>query len=575
MRSKRTILGLRLVLIPYLVLIPLLLLAACKGAPPAEVAAPAAAESAEAASGLAVGSEGMVSTAHPIATEAGLATLRQGGNAFDAAVTIASTLNVVEPMMSGMGGYGTILVYDAEQREAHYLDASGKIPQAVDSDVYRAPWPGYEENRRNAKAISTPGAANAWEAMSERFGTLAWSELLQPAIRAAEDGFIIDERTAWFIELAFPDFPEHARAFYGQDGAPLQAGARLVQQDLAASLRQLAEHGAAAIYGGELGQAIDAAMREAGSFLALQDLVDDRAEWWQPISIDYRGHEVVTPSAPAGAFPMLVRLGMMSLGDPSSEGHNSLAYLHRFAEVTKHAYWTRLAFSGDPDVEPPPYDLLLSEDYWREQVAAIDPAAATPFDASNIADARTHINTTHFVVADRWGNVVSATVTLGNLFGSRIMPKGTGIWLNNSLAYCTFEPKGNPMDAHPGRRKLSSDAPSFVMRDGKPWIAIGTPGGHTITQTVAQMIMNAIDFEMNIHDAIAAPRIAFNVPNHLDVDETLPQEVRDQLAAMGHELRARPLGNANGLTIEYGEDGAPSRFTGASDPRGTGLAKGY
>ncbi len=550
------------------------LLAACKGAPTTDEVEPAPVELAEPSKDLAVGTQGMVSTAHPIATEAGLRTLENGGNAFDAAVTIASTLNVVEPMMSGMGGYGTILVYDSLKGEAHYLDASGKIPMAVDSDAYRAPTPGYEENRRNAKAVSTPGAANAWQAMSKRFGMLTWSELLEPAIEAAETGFIIDERAAWFIERAFPEFPDHAKAFYGKDGAPLAAGERLIQKDLAASLRQLSKEGVSAIYGGSLGRAIDAAMREAGGFLAFQDLVGDKAEWWQPISISYRGHEVVTPSAPAGAFPMLVRLGMMSHGDPQAEGHNSLGYLHRFAEVTKHAYWTRLAYSGDPDVQPPPYDLLLSEDYAQEQAAAIDLSSAKAFDASDIGDVRSHNNTTHFVVADRWGNVVSATVTLGNLFGSRIMPEGTGIWLNNSLAYCTFEPKGNPMDAHPGRRKLSSDAPAFVMRDGVPWVALGTPGGHTITQTVAQMIMNVVDFEMDIYDAIAAPRIAFNVPNYLDVEEAIAPELRDQLAAMGHEIRTRQLGNAHGLTLDY-EFGLPVRFTGASDPRGTGLAKGF
>jgi gamma-glutamyltranspeptidase/glutathione hydrolase len=159
------------------------------------------------------GRQGMVSTAHPLATEAGVGTLERGGNAFDAAVAIASTLNVVEPMMSGMGGYGTILVYDARGGQALYLDASGKIPLAVDSDVYRPPTPDYMENRRNAKAVSTPGALNAWEAMSERFGTLPWSDLLEPAIRLADEGYTLDERTAGFIERAFPEFPEHVRAF--------------------------------------------------------------------------------------------------------------------------------------------------------------------------------------------------------------------------------------------------------------------------------------------------------------------------------------------------------------------------
>ncbi len=524
--------------------------------------------------GLAVGARGIVATAHPIATEAGLETLVKGGNAFDAAVTIASTLSVVEPMMSGIGGYGTILIWDGGRGEAHYLDASGKIPIGVDPDVYRPPTPGHEENRRNAKAVSTPGAANAWEAMSKRFGKLPWADLLEPAIRAAEEGFVLDEGAARLIGRAFPEFPGHARAFYGRKGEPLQAGDRLVQRDLAGSLRLLASEGAGAIYGGSLGRAIDAAMKESGGFLAIEDLLADRAEWWEPIRIAYRGYEVVTPSAPAGAFPMLVRLGMMSLVDNRALGHNTLAYLHRFAEVTKHAYWTRLAHSGDPDVKPPPYERLLSTSYWEEQSAKIDPGKASVFEYDGILAAPSE-NTTHFVVADRWGNIVSATVTLGNLFGSRIMPEGTGIWLNNSLAYCTFEPKGNPMDAHPGRRKLSSDSPAFVLRDGKPWAALGTPGGHTITQTVAQMIMNLIDFDMNIREAIAAPRIAFIEPNTLAVEAAIPESVRNGLAGKGHEIAVRSLGNAHGLTIEYDDAGRPVRFTGSADPRGAGLAKGY
>ncbi|MFT7486180.1 MAG: gamma-glutamyltranspeptidase/glutathione hydrolase [Candidatus Paceibacteria bacterium] len=523
----------------------------------------------------AVGEHGMVSTAHPIATEAGLSILRRGGNAFDAAVAIAATLNVVESMMSGMGGYGTILVFDAEKGEAHYLDASGKIPMAVDADVYRAPTPNYMENRRNAKAVSTPGAVNAWAAMSERFGSLPWKELFDPAIRAATDGVAIDEREARWIASAFPEFPEHARAIFGKDGAPLGAGDRLVQNDLAGSLGLIAKQGAAALYGGPLGEAIDKAMKEAGGFLSAQDLTADRAEWWQPISTTYRGFEVVTPSAPAGAFPMLVRLGMMGQEDNRALGHNSLAYLHRFAEVTKHAYWTRLAYSGDPDVKPPPYDRLLSQSYWQEQTAKLDLEHATEFDYAGIVSSSEGKNTTHFVVADKHGNVVSATVTLGNLFGSRIMPKGTGFWLNNSLAYCTYEPAGNPMDAHPGRRKLSSDSPTFVLKDGAPWVALGTPGGHTITQTCAQMVMNVIDFDMDIQAAIAAPRIAFNEPNYLEVEATIPEATRAALQALGHHLRVRNLGNAHGLMIEYDSDGKPKKFIGGTDPRGAGLAEGY
>lgn len=534
------------------------------------LADPAVAPAQEAATGT----RGMVSSAHPLATRVGLEILARGGNAFDAAVAVAGALNVVEPMMSGMGGYGTILVYENAGGSVRFLNPSGRIPLAVDSDQYRAPTPGYLENRRGAKAVSTPGNVNAWWAMSRAYGALRWEELLAPAIRLAEEGFGIDARTAGMIARAFDDFSPYTQAFYGVDGRPLAAGERLVQKDLAASLRAVAAEGAAVLHGGTLGERIDAAMREAGGFLRLVDLRRNEAEWWDPIAIDYRGHSVVTASPPANSFPALVRLGVMSRFDPAALGHNSADYLHTFAEVTKHAFWTRLRWAGDPDVAPPPLDVLLSEAYWEGQAAAIDPARALDFVPPGPV-ARAGANTTHYVVADAHGNVVSATQTLGNLFGSRIMPEGTGIFLNNSLAYSTFEPAGNPMDAHQGRRKLSGDVPLFVMRDGRPWLAVGTPGGHTIGQTVPQIVMNVLDFGMDVQEAIAAPRVSFAEPNWLLVEEGVPEQVRAELEARGHHLRlVGALGNAHGLTVTWGADGRPVAFAGGADPRGGGLAEG-
>jgi len=264
--------------------------------------------------------------------------------------------------------------------------------------------------------------------------------------------------------------------------------------------------------------------------------------------------------------------------DVAEMGHNSLDYLHTYAEVTKRAFWLRLKYAGDPEIAPPPLDTLLSQAFWENAVDAIDMAQALPFTPPGIGGDAQGLDghTTHFVVADAEGNVVSATQTLGNAFGSRIMAEGTGIWLNNSLAYCTFEPAGNPMDAHPGRRKLSGDVPLFILEDGKPWVAIGTPGGHTIPQTVPQMVMNILDFGMNVQEAISAPRISFTEPDFLAVEDRISQEIRDALAHRGHPVRpAGGLGNAHGLMIEWGADGKPVSFTGGSDPRGTGLAKGY
>ena len=521
------------------------------------------------------GSSGMVSSAHPLATEAGLEMLRAGGNAFDAAVAVAAALNVVEPAMSGLGGYGTILVYDANAQRVQFLNSSGRIPVGVRSDFFRAPVPNYLQNRVSAKAVSTPGNLHAWEALSKKHGRLKWPQLFAPAIRLAEQGFVLDTGGASTIQSAFSSFPDHAKRIFGRDGKPLAAGERLVQPDLAASLQLVATRGASVLYGGELGWALDKAMRQAEGFLSITDLKKDHAEWWDPIKIDYGGYEVYTASPPANAFDYLVRLGMMSRLDPKALGHNSVAYLHRFAEVTKHGFWVRLRYAGDPGVVQPPLDRLLSEAYWTEEAARIDAKHAKPFVPPTASGAKDS-HTTHFVVADRWGNVVSATQTLGNAFGSRIMPAGTGIWLNNSLAYSTFEPRGNPMDAHAGRRKLSGDCPTIILRNGRPWAALGTPGGHTIGQTVPQIVMNLIDFGMRIDDAIASPRISFVEPDVLAVEEGIPVEVRNALAALGHNIRVvRALGNAHGLTIAYDSDGKPAQFRGGADPRGSGSARGY
>jgi len=523
----------------------------------------------------ALAGQGMVSTAHPLATQAGLDVLKAGGNAFDAAVAVAAVLNVVEPMMSGMGGYGTILVFDAQNRRVRFLNSSGRIPASLDSDVFRAPTPGYEENRRGPKAVSMPGNVHAWEAMANEYGRLEWSRLFESAVRLADQGFAINRALAGAIEDAYADFHEKAKAFYGKNRSPLKTGDTLVQKDLARSLRLVAERGADAFYRGEISGAIDLEMQRSGGFLSKSDLAADKAEWWEPIHINYRGYDVYTAAPPATAFPSLIRLGIMSRFDVRSLGHNSPAYLHLFAEATKHAFWCRLAYAGDPERNPPPLERLLSEAYWKEEAGKIDPKKARPFIPPGLPlDKNTHA--THFVIADKWGNIVTATQTLGNLFGSRIMPEGTGIWLNNSLAYCTFEPKGNPMDAHAGHHKLSGDCPTIIFKDGKPWTAIGTPGGHTIGQTVPQMVMNLVDFGMNIQEAIAAPFISFSEPDWLLVEKRIPQDVQDDLAKKGHKIKAvGGLTNAHGVTVEYNAQGKPVRFSGGSDQRGEGLAAGY
>lgn len=533
-----------------------------------------AAESRNTADRPAFGTAGMISTAHPLATQAGWEILRAGGNAFDATVAVAAVLGVVEPMMSGIGGYGAFLVHDARTRETKVLDCSGRIPAAVDADVFRPPTPGHLENRRGAKSVSTPGNINGWTAMLQRHGTMEWSRLFEAAIRLAEEGFVIGEVSAGHIAKEFEKFPPYARAFYGVGGRPLRAGERLVQKDLGRSLRAVAKDGARALHGGELGEAVVRTMRQTGGFVSLEDLRTNRAEWWDPVRIDYRGCQVLAAGSPTNGWNALLRIGIMTRWDLPAIGHNSVDYVHRFAEVTKRAYATRLVHAGDPDVSPPPLGRLLSAEFWAAEAAAVDLQRAVPFVPSG-PSAATGTHTTHFVVADAAGNVVSATQTLGDLFGSKVMVEGTGMWLNNSLSYSTFEPKGNPMDVFPGRRKLAGYCPVMIFRDGRPWAALGTPGGHTIVQTTPQIVMNLIEFGFDMQRAVAAPRLSFIEPALLVVDEAMPAEVRAGLTQRGHKVEVRKVGNAHGLTIEYDATGRPVRFSGGADPRGEGVALGY
>jgi gamma-glutamyltranspeptidase / glutathione hydrolase len=530
----------------------------------------------------ALGTNGMVSSAHPLATRAGLEVLEGGGNAYDAAVAVAASLGVVEPYMSGVGGYGAVVVYDAQSGKTRSLSASTRVPETLDPAVFRPPAPGYLQNRQGAPAISTPGAVHDWEALWEEYGELRWERLFEPAIRQAEEGFVLDEENAGWIGSEFYTFPPHARQIYGEKGTPLVAGQRLVQEDLGRSLRRISDEGADAVYGGELGEAMASEAQQNGGFLTTDDLDANRPEWQEPISMNYRGNEVVTAPTPTTAWNALTRLGVMSQLDPEVLGHNTVAYLDTYATVTQRAHYERSEYAADPEVARTPLDLLLSEDYWEQEAAAVeDSSASSSASASPVAldlsEPRGH--TTHFVVADREGNVVSMTQTLGNIFGSKVMPEGTGIWLNNSISYSQFEPEGNPLDVFPGRHRLVGIAPTIVMRDDRPQIALGSHGGYYILQTTPQMIMNLIDFDMDIQQAIAAPRISFTEPSSFAVDASMPAAVQGGLEATGRDVYVDEygLGNAHGLAVEYGKDkaGEPTRFTGGADPRAEGIAIGY
>ena len=556
----------------------------------------------------AVGTNGMVSAAHPLATRAGVEVLKEGGNAFDAAVTVGAALNVVEPMMSGVGGYGATVIYDAQAGETRFLETGSRTPESLAPSIFRPPTPGYQENRCGGPVVSTPGNLNAWRLMWEEYGQKEWAGLFDPAVRYAEEGFVIGEETAGWIGSEYPAFPAHVQEIYGQGGAPLRAGDRLVQRDLAISMRLIADEGAGAVYGGELGRAMVAEARENGSFLTERDLSENRARWRPTIGSDYGDGRLVTAGPPSTAWGALVRLGTMGELDPASLGQNTSPYVHALTEISKNAFSQTSRYAADP-----PLDKLFSESFLAGQADAVNFSAASPYDPPVTFDSATSCSptgyvpttgdasasasaeagadqkgvaqagtqagvghTTHFVVADREGNVVSSTQTLGNVFGSKLMPEGTGLWLNDQLAWSRFEPEGNVFDVYAGRQTLYALCPVIVTRDGRPVIALGTPGGRTIPQTTTQMITNMETFGMDVQEAVSAPRFSFVIPNLLGVEPGIATNVQAELESLGHDVYVDRLGfgNAHGLTIEYGREGNPNRFTGAADPRGEGAATG-
>jgi len=513
--------------------------------------------------------KGNVASAHPLATQAGLEILENGGNAFDAAIAVASTLNVVEPMMSGLGGYGTILIYDAKRKKIRYLNPSGRFPEKTNTDLMRKPTPEYLKNRVGPKAISTPGNLNAWAEIHQEYGKVSWTKLFDSAIKYAVNGFTISPNTARWIEMSFSYFNEYPKSFYGKNGQPLKENDILIQTDLANTYKLIASKGAAPFYHGTIAMAIDRQMKEAGSFLSIEDLQNNTAEWWEPLRLEYRGYDVYTAALPANSFPALLNLGLMHQFPSQDLPHNSVDYLHRFAEMTKESYKARLAYSFDPEIKKAPLDSILSDHFLQSMAHSIDMAKASDFNPPFSNESQ---NTTHFVVIDQWGNIVSATQTLGNLFGSRIMIEGTGIWMNNSMAYSTFEPKGNPMDAFPGRHKLSGDCPVIILKDDKPYAALGSPGGHTITQNVPQIIFNLIDFEMSMQEAIDAPKIAFIEPNSIRIDHEIPESLTDLLSERGHQIKRGSIGNATGIKIISDAKGKILSFDVGIDRRGEGRA---
>ncbi|CAN5260316.1 gamma-glutamyltransferase [soil metagenome] len=536
------------------------------------------------------GRDGMVVAQERAAAEVGAAILREGGNAVDAAVAVACALAVTYPQAGNLGGGGFMVVHMAEAGQSFALDFREMAPGAATRDMFldEDGNPDAALSRRSILSAGTPGSVAGLAFARDQWGTLPLARLVEPALRMAEDGITVSAPLSSSLESARGGLhrsPAAMEAFFGQDGRDGQApapGSTLRQPDLAWSLRAIAESGHDAFYRGAVGAKIVAFMQEAGGLITDADLEAYQPVLRDPVAGGYRGTEVVSMPPPSAGGTLLVQmLGILGRHDVAALGHGSPSQIHLFAEVMKRAYADRAQYFGDPDFVDVPVARLLSDAHLEALGASISPDAATPAESlgdASLRPAGESTETTHFSVIDSHGNAVACTTTLNFSYGSRIMVPGTGILLNNEMDDFAAKPGspnafgalgGEANAVAPRKRMLSSMTPTIVLKDGKPWMVTGAPGGTRITTAVLQAITNTLDFGMDAAGAIEAPRIHHQwYPDTLFLEEGISPESMAALRALGHEIGSR---SAIGRVQTAAWDGTGT-FSGYSDPRSPGGA---
>jgi len=535
------------------------------------------------------GTRGMVASQEARATRVGLDILKRGGNAVDAAVAVGFALAVTLPRAGNLGGGGFMLVHLGKTGETVAIDYREAAPKAATRDMFLAPDGAVDKERFHYghKAAGVPGTVAGLTAAHARYGTMPLDDLIALAFRMARDGIVVSEDMARQLSRRrdrLARWPATRKVFLGPNGEAPKPGDHLLQRDLARSLRDIAAAGAEGFYRGRIAERIVAAMKSNDGLIAAGDLAAYKAVIRKPVRGRYRGYDILSmPPPSSGGIHIVQILNILEGFDLAALGHNSAATLHLMAEAMKRAYADRSQHLGDPDFWKVPQAGLVSEDYAASLRKGIDPARATLSQAiaPGSPPAAESRNTTHFIVADRFGNVVSNTYTLNFSYGSGIVVPGTGILLNNEMADFSAKPGvpnaygllgGAANAVEGGKRPLSSMSPTIVLKDGKPFLATGSPGGSRIITTVLQVLLNVIDYGMNIAEATHAPRMHHQwLPDELRVEKGISPDTLRLLRGMGHTIRiGRPMGSVQSIMWRDG------RLYGASDPRRPGaLTLGY
>ena len=542
------------------------------------------------------GDNGMVVSAQHLATEVGVEVLKQGGNAVDAAVAVGYALAVVYPAAGNLGGGGFMTLQLADGRQA-FLDFREKAPLAATANMYldAAGNVIHGATLRGHLAVGVPGTVSGLETALARYGTMKRAELVAPAIRLAEQGFVLDPGDVEMLAFgtdAFRADPASAAIFLDQ-GRPYAAGDRLVQRDLAATLKQIAEAGVPGFYQGPMAAALVASSRAGKGLITQADLDQYTTRERTPVECDYRGYHVVSAPPPSSGGVVLCEILNVLEGYPLKDwGFRSVSTVHVQIEAMRHAYLDRNSTLGDPDFVSNPLDRLLSKAYAAKIRAAIDPARAGVAQNLNSATPpHEGSNTTHYSIVDGKGNAVSVTYTLNNWFGAGLTVPKTGVLLNDEMDDFTAKPgvangfglvQGAANAIAPGKRPLSSMSPTIVTKDGKPVLVVGSPGGSRIITAVLHTIVNVVDYGMNLQEAVDAPRFHQQwLPNATSIEPlAFSAETKRTLEAMGHVFApSRPSNHVAAILIGAptlgGKADSGQRVYGANDGRAhTGLALG-
>jgi len=560
--------------------------AALLGAAQAASVAPVAAEN------------GMVVTAQHLATEVGVDVLRRGGNAVDAAVAVGYALAVVYPAAGNLGGGGFMTLQLADGRKT-FLDFREKAPLAATANMYLDAAGNVVKGstRTGHLAVGVPGTVSGLEVALAKYGTMKRADLIAPAIRFAEQGFVLDAGDAEMFATATEAFkadPATTAIFLKPGGQAYGVGDRLIQKDLGATLRQIREAGAAGFYKGPVARAIVASSSAGKGLITQADLDQYTTRELAPVECDYRGYHIVSAPPPSSGGVIICEILNVLEGYPLKDwGFRSAQAVHVQIEAMRHAYVDRNSYLGDPDFVKNPLDRLLDKAYAAKIRAAIDPQkAAVSKDLKAGVAPHEGSNTTHYSIVDAKGNAVSVTYTLNDWFGAKVTAGGTGVLLNDEMDDFTAKlgvpniyglVQGEANAIAPGKRPLSSMSPTIVSQDGKPVMVVGTPGGSRIITAVLHTIINVVDYGMTVQEAVDAPRFHQQwLPNPTNVELfAISPDTRRILEGMGHVFGApQPANHVAAILV-----GAPSlggkpvgknRFYGANDPRrNSGLALGY